>query len=138
MANNSSRKEKKLTFWILILTGIFLILAGTPLSGTSVGNSNPYLLLGLPLIFLGLYMIGISAIQRISQRVKQIIIGLSGQILFGLVILVIPLLPVFPYMTEFNFHTYSIVLGFLGIVLSLESIVMLSKIGNYRHPYPLA
>ena len=136
MLDESSGWSKRLTFWILILTGIFLILVGSPLSETSVGNYNPYLPLGLPLIGLGIYMIAISAIQIISQRIKQIIIGLNGQVLLGLVILVIPLLPTFPYVTEFNFHTYSIVLGSLGIVLSLVSIAMLSKIGNQRHSKP--
>ena len=108
------------------------MLTGTPLAGSSIGtvdsNTYPYIWLGIPLLVLGLAMISTAAIQRISQLKAQVIIGVCGQILFGLIIFVIPSLPSFPYFTTFNFHSYSIILGVLGIALSLESITVLSGI----------
>ncbi len=130
MHKKNSLEKNKLTFLTLVLTGIFLILTGTPLAGTSIStfdsNTYPYLSLGAPLIVLGLIMISISAVQKISQLKAQVVIGVCGQVLFALIIFVIPSLPSFPYFTTFNFHSYSIVLGLLGIALSLESIIMLS------------
>jgi hypothetical protein len=118
--------KNRLTFWTLILIGIFLWLTGLPLAAYDYAQTYPYLITGFLLIALGMVMVVVSAIQRINLHKAQIIIGLSGQVLFGLVIFAIPLLPSFPF-SPFNFHTYSIVLGVLGIVLSLESIIMLSK-----------
>ncbi len=118
--------KSRLTFWTLILIGIFLWLSGVPLAAYDYGKTYPYLILGFLLIALGIFMVAVSAIQRINQRVAQIIIGLCGQILFGLVIFEIPLLPAFPF-SPFNFHTYSIILGVLGMALSIESIFTLSK-----------
>jgi hypothetical protein len=129
-AGRNSMDKNRLTFLTLVLTGIFLILTGAPLAGSSIGtvegNIYPYISLGAPLIVLGLAMIGIAAIHRISQLKAQVIIGVCGQILFAMIIFAIPSLPSFPYFATFNFHTYSIVLGVLGIALSLESIIMLS------------
>ena len=85
-----------------------------------------YLATGFLLIALGIGMVLVSAIQRINLRKAQIIIGSCGQVLLGLVIFEIPTLPTFPF-SSFNFHTYSIILGALGIALSIESIFMLSK-----------
>ncbi len=116
----------KLTFWTLILTGILLWLTGIPLAGYNYNNTYPYLAIGVFLIALGIFMVAVSAIKRMTLRRAQIIIGLSGQFLFGLVIFGITSVPVFAF-SPFNFHTYSIVLGVIGIALSLESIITLSK-----------
>ena len=104
----------------------FFWLTGVPLASYSFGETYPYLIMGFLLIALGIVMVLVSAIQRINLPKAQVIIGLFGQVLFGLVIFEIPLLPTFPF-SLFNFHIYSIVLGVLGMALSLESIVMLSK-----------
>jgi hypothetical protein len=132
MFEENFKEKNRFTFLTLALTGIFLLLTGLPLAGTSIGtvnnNTYPYLSFGAPLILLGLAMITIASIQRISQVKAQVAIGLCGQVLIGLIIFVIPSLPSFVFLKTFNFHTYSIVLGVLGIVLSLESIIVLSGI----------
>ena len=109
-----------------MLIGIFLWLTGVPLASYGYGKTYPYLIVGFLLIALGIGMVMVSAIQRINLRKAQIIIGLCGQILFGFVAFEFPILPTFPF-SPFNFRTYSIILGVLGIALSIESIFMLSK-----------
>jgi hypothetical protein len=130
LQNENSKGKKRLIFLTLVLTGLFLILSGSPLAGTSVstvkGNTYPYLSLGAPLIFLGLAMIATAAIQRINLNQAIITVGLCGQLLFLFVIFIIPYLQPLPYF-DFNFHTYSVVLGMIGITLSLESIIVLSR-----------
>ena len=129
---NISSKKNKLTLFTFTLTGAFLILTGTPLAGSGVTNSagysyNPYLPLGMPLIILGLAMIAFAAFQRISQLQAQVIVGFCGQTLLGMVILIIPTLYWPSPFSPFNLHTYSIVLGLIGIALSIESLIVISK-----------
>jgi len=122
--------------WILILSGIFLILSGLPVGSYSIGSKNiyvqPYLAFGASLIILGFSLICLLIFfvnQKISLRKTQIIIGLIGQVLLGIVILGIPLLPNYVY-SPYNLHTYSIVLGTFGIAISVASLVMIGNNGR--------
>ena len=138
MLNPFRISKIRTTRWTLILTGPFLILSGAPLAGFSIGNVHPYLALGASLIVLGLGFIGVLAAfvnQKISLRQSQVIIGLSGQALLGIVIFGIPLLPSvsFPPST-YNLHSYSIVLGILGIAISLISIIMIGSYDKKHNP----
>jgi hypothetical protein len=118
--------KKNITFGTLITVGIFLMLSGWQPAAYSYNSSYPYAILGVPMAFLGLAMVLCSAAQGIFRRQANLIVGLCGQILLGIVAFVIPFLQPLPQ-SPFNFHTYSIILGGLGIALSIESIAIFAK-----------
>ena len=128
--------ETRTTHWTLILAGIFLILSGSPIAGYSVGTLHPYLAFGVSLIILGFGFIFVLAAlvnQKIGFLKTQVIIGASGQALLGIVIFGIPLVPSVVH-SPFNLHTYSIVLGILGIAISMVSIIMISSFHKRQNP----
>ena len=108
------------------MAGLFLVLSGWQPIAFGINDSHPYAILGAPMLLLGFTMIIYCASRGIFRRQENLIVGLCGQFLLGIVVFVIPFLPAFP-LSPFNFHTYSIVLGGLGIALSLESLTMLLK-----------
>jgi uncharacterized membrane protein YagU involved in acid resistance len=130
--------KKRITFWTLGVVGVFLILWGEPLVTYSTHNnvvmySNdpntlvyPYLTVGASLIILGFIMTLVAFLYRKITLLKgQIIMGLSGQALWGIVLFEIPLIPSAfdaPYK-----HSNSFFLGILGMALSLVSIILISS-----------
>jgi hypothetical protein len=137
MANSSRISKNRITLLTLGLTGFFLLLVGIPLASFSIDYVNvightgttsyPYLAMGASLIILGFIMVVVAFLnQRISLRQAQVIIGFSGQALLGIVVFEIPLIPSLDH-SPYNLHTYSIVLGILGIVISLVSIIIISS-----------
>lgn len=143
MLNSFRISKNRITLWTLGITGLFLILSGTPLASYSIDDVDinttvyPYLAMGASLIILGFMMMLVTiANQRMSLRQAQIIIGLSGQALLGIVIFKIPLVPSL-YYSPYNLHSYSIVLGVLGIALSLASIILISSYDKKARAYSL-
>ncbi|MGA2680792.1 MAG: hypothetical protein ABSF44_03220 [Candidatus Bathyarchaeia archaeon] len=113
------------------------MLIGLPLASFSTGSFYPYLPLGMCLIILGFGFILLLAAfnnQKLSLRQTQICLGFCGQALLGIVAFAIPLAPSVTYplippftSSPFNLRTYSIILGILGITISLTSIIMISN-----------
>jgi hypothetical protein len=130
MLNPLRVSKERITFFTLVLTGLFLISVGTPLASSSITyvNTNttvyPHFTLGAPLIALGFIMllVGLKS-QEITMRKAQVIIGLSGQALVGIVILGMPLVPC----TYSLPYSYPVILGTIGIALSSVSIIMISS-----------
>ena len=144
MPNSFRVTKTRIIYWVLGLVGIFLILSGEPLASFSIGNFSPYLAMGASLIILGFcFIFVLSAFynQKTSLRQTQIIMGFCGQALLGIVAFEIPLTPSVTYplippftSSPFNLHTYSIILGILGITVSLVSIIMIGKYNTKQTP----
>jgi uncharacterized membrane protein len=138
MVNSFGISKLRTTRWTLELAGILLLLSGVPLASYSIGTFHPYLALGASMIIFGFGFIMVLAAfvnQKISSRQTQVIIGLSGQILLGIIIFGIPLIPSVSYpFSPYNLHSYSIYLGILGIALSLLSIIMISSYDKKQNP----
>lgn len=137
MLNSFRISKTRITRWTLILTGLFLILSGSPLASFSTGNVQPYLTMGASLIILGFVFILVLAALvngKISLRQTQVSIGLSGQALLGIVIFEIPFVPSV-VQSPYNFHTYSIVLGILGIAISIVSVITISRFDKKTEPF---
>jgi hypothetical protein len=144
MPNLFRNAKARITSWTLGLTGVFLILAGSPMAGYSIDTFHPYFVIGASMIILGVgFIIVLSAFanQKISLRQTQITIGLCGQALLGIVAFEIPLtpsitLPLIPPFTTspFNLQTYSIVLGTLGITITIASIIMIGRLETKQTP----
>jgi hypothetical protein len=140
MLNSFRISKNRITLWTLGITGFFLILLGTPLASYSIDyvDTNttvyPYLAMGASLIILGFITMLVTIVnQRISLRQAQIIIGLSGQSLLGIVVFEIPLVPSL-YYSPYNLHSYLMVLGVFGIALSLASIIMIGSYDKKKNP----
>ena len=123
-------RKNRIAFWTLVITGLFLLLSGWQPIAYGINDAHPYAVLGIPMLFLGLAMILLCAAGRGTLKGPAIlIVGLFGQCLLGIVAFIIPFLQPVQYFPDFpfNFHTYSVVLGGLGIALSLESITLLAR-----------
>ncbi len=144
MPNSIRNPKTRITIWTLGLTGVFLILAGSPMAGYSIDTFHPYFVIGASMIILGVgFIMVLSAFanQKISLRQTQIAMGFCGQALLGIVAFEIPLTPsiTFPLIppfnsSPFNLQTYSIVLGTLGITITMASIIMIGRLEKKPDP----
>jgi hypothetical protein len=107
-----------------------LFLSGWEPIAYGINDAHPYAVLGVPMFVLGIAMIVLCGTAKgIFRGQATLIVGLFGQCLLGVVAFIIPFLQPVQFVPDFpfNFHTYSIVLGGLGIALSLESIALFAK-----------
>ena len=136
--------QTRIIYWVLGLVGVFLILSGEPLASYSIGTFSPYLAMGASLIILGfcfIFLLSAFANQKINLRQTRMGLGICGQALLGIVAFAIPLAPSVAYplippftSSSFNLQHYSILLGILGISISLVSIIMIYNAETKQKP----
>ena len=127
MPNSFRVTKTRIIYWVLGLVGIFLILSGEP----SLFLFNWQFFHLLQWVHRLLFSVSVSFFvlsafynQKASLGQTQIIfMGFCGQALLGIVAFEIPLTPSVTYplippftSSPFNLHTYSIILGILGIM----------------------